>query len=1123
MKNVSKRLFCLMLVLAMVVGVLPVMAMAAEEPVQATIADSFLVGIWADTREGSSVSASKSYDSSTTTMWNPEVVQSYVGTPGIVYVLDQTYDITELTLIHKHRHYYYDVAVSANGTDYTDVATVNATTAPGYYSSDNTCTLTVDAKSVNYIKLTFTGNAQAGNVYVALYDISVMGNVSAEQVPTAAVEQPETVKATITAGTPVGTWLADRVGSASVSPEKSFDDSMSSMWNPQAASASYNAGEGIVYKLDKAYDITKLSLTFKRQHYFRVLVSEDGIDYTLLKTINTSNVASYYTDVDTASEVVCCNLNVNVTNIQYVKLMFTGEKNMVGFVALYDISAYGSVSAQQVQQEIVTATITDSILVGTWADTKVGTSIAATASYDSSTSTMWNPEAAKAYSGDPGIVYVLDKTYDITELTLIHKHRHYYYNVAVSEDGINYTSIANVNATTAPVYYSSDNTCTLTVDAKQVNYIKLSFTGNAQSGNVFVALYDISVKGSVSAQQIQTTPSAQPEAIEATITAGTPVGTWVADRVGSASVPPENSFDDSMSSMWNPQANSTSYNSGEGIVYTLDKAYDITKLSLTLKRQHYFEVLISEDGTNYTSLKTVIAGNAASHYTVVDAATEVVRCDLNVNATKIKYVKIMFAGNAVNNAFVALYDISIMGNVHTNTSGYAVIASGTPVGTWANDRVGLSSSPENSYDDSMISLWNPQSASIDFADGEGIVYTLDDSYDISEISLTFMRNHYFTLQVSGNGEAYKTLAIVNASNAETAYTVIDDTVVGKPVVRYDLDEEFEGIKYVKLLFSGHAGNTAFVSLYDIRIKGVISNTQEDVCEEHFYGDWIVEKAATYTEAGSRSKSCIYCGNTVTEEIPVLANPVTGYNIILRDKISVNFRMELAETDVIAITVGGETASYDRNDSAISVDVAAAQMTDSIVISINGIALPNTYSVRGYADYILDEENGFDDVTKNLVNAMLVYGGAAQEYFEYNTGSLASAGIEMSTVAPTGDSAAAVADNLDGINFYGATLVHKNKIAVRFYFSGSIDGLTTDQGDFVQKGDMYYIEVADINPQNIGDTIEVEVTDGTDSLTVSYSPLTYIVRMYEKADSSAATKALVKALYNYYLAALAYTN
>jgi len=105
-------------------------------------------------------------------------------------------------------------------------------------------------------------------------------------------------------------------------------------------------------------------------------------------------------------------------------------------------------------------------------------------------------------------------------------------------------------------------------------------------------------------------------------------------------------------------------------------------------------------------------------------------------------------------------------------------------------------------------------------------------------------------------------------------------------------------------------------------------------------------------------------------------------------------------------------------------------------------------------------------------------------------------------------------------------VHKSKIAVRFYFTGSIEGLTfTVNGETVEvgeKNEMHYVEIAGINPQELGDDVTVVVSNGTDSLTVSYSPLDYMIRMYNKADSTEATKTVVQALYGYYLAAASYT-
>ena len=67
-----------------------------------------------------------------------------------------------------------------------------------------------------------------------------------------------------------------------------------------------------------------------------------------------------------------------------------------------------------------------------------------------------------------------------------------------------------------------------------------------------------------------------------------------------------------------------------------------------------------------------------------------------------------------------------------------------------------------------------------------------------------------------------------------------------------------------------------------------------------------------------------------------------------------------------------------------------------------------------------------------------------------------------------------------------------------------------------------MEAANINPQDLGTDITVTVTNGTKNLSVVYSPLAYMIRMYEKAGSSDTTKALMQALYGYYQAAVAYT-
>ena len=69
---------------------------------------------------------------------------------------------------------------------------------------------------------------------------------------------------------------------------------------------------------------------------------------------------------------------------------------------------------------------------------------------------------------------------------------------------------------------------------------------------------------------------------------------------------------------------------------------------------------------------------------------------------------------------------------------------------------------------------------------------------------------------------------------------------------------------------------------------------------------------------------------------------------------------------------------------------------------------------------------------------------------------------------------------------------------------------------VTKDGLYYIDVEGINPQDLDETITVAVND---ALIVSYSPMHYMVRMNKKGMES--LKTLVKAMYNYHLAAEAF--
>ncbi len=272
--------------------------------------------------------------------------------------------------------------------------------------------------------------------------------------------------------------------------------------------------------------------------------------------------------------------------------------------------------------------------------------------------------------------------------------------------------------------------------------------------------------------------------------------------------------------------------------------------------------------------------------------------------------------------------------------------------------------------------------------------------------------------------------------------------------------------------------------------------------------------------------CSGCGHIYAgTNAPTIESPVSGWSITLQDDICVNFKIDLAPTDTVQTIVNGEPVSCTLTDTGFSVDVAAAQMCDPIAISINGQPLQETYSVRSYANAILNGD--YDAPTKELVKSMLLYGGAAQAFFGHSTDNLASEDISPLEAEPVGEIKTTVTGKLENLQFYGATLLHASKTAVRIYFTGSTEGLHfAANGQTVtalEKDGRYYVEIGGILPQELDKAVEVTVTDGTESMTVSYSPMDYILRMYRKTNSSEQIKSLVKALFGYYQAAKTYIS
>ncbi len=215
---------------------------------------------------------------------------------------------------------------------------------------------------------------------------------------------------------------------------------------------------------------------------------------------------------------------------------------------------------------------------------------------------------------------------------------------------------------------------------------------------------------------------------------------------------------------------------------------------------------------------------------------------------------------------------------------------------------------------------------------------------------------------------------------------------------------------------------------------------------------------------------------------------------------------------------------------IQAEMAVAQMTENVDLALKHSILQGTvhkkYSIRDYLVAIIDGD--YDQKTKDLCLELLNFGAMAQQYFQTNTNNLANSGYEIipSHNIPADIPAVSKSGGVSGITFYGTSLRFLSQTAVRFYFKADdgVDGyiFTIDGVEYepVAKDGMYYIETPGINPQYMNNVITVNITDGTDTLSVEYAPIWYFIRMHSKSEDN-TTKNLMTAAYSYYQEAAQY--
>lgn len=268
----------------------------------------------------------------------------------------------------------------------------------------------------------------------------------------------------------------------------------------------------------------------------------------------------------------------------------------------------------------------------------------------------------------------------------------------------------------------------------------------------------------------------------------------------------------------------------------------------------------------------------------------------------------------------------------------------------------------------------------------------------------------------------------------------------------------------------------------------------------------------------------------------------GHNVSLSDEIALNFYLKpnsplyLNNNQVtVSVTCGAAelvNALFDAEHQTnvvsgayrFSAELAAKQMADTLVLTVkygSTVLYTENYSVKQYADYILQHADRYSDETVSLVKAMLNYGGYVQEYFGYQTGALANAGLsETLPELPASGYATVVEGSVSGVSVE-ATLQLDAKIRVVFRVTKADAGqvLNCTGGEAVENGNVITVTSAGILPTEYATQQVLTVSGSGNTVTVRYSPMTYLVNQKDNANVSD----LVRALYAYHLAAVAYVG
>ena len=278
------------------------------------------------------------------------------------------------------------------------------------------------------------------------------------------------------------------------------------------------------------------------------------------------------------------------------------------------------------------------------------------------------------------------------------------------------------------------------------------------------------------------------------------------------------------------------------------------------------------------------------------------------------------------------------------------------------------------------------------------------------------------------------------------------------------------------------------------------------------------------------------------------------NVLNDEDAYVEFAREDGSKEIVMMKdIKAKTVEYKGETLyGASVKMVAREMTDTVTPTYYvtnpetneyDVTTGDAYRVVDYAQYVLTHTSEFKPEAINVVKAMLNYGSEAQTHFNYKKDTLANASLSAEDKTyddVTADTLASYAPKMEGsltgLTYHGSSVLLKSETTISHYFTLA-EGANIQDYTFTLKGKedkvltpkevsgKYVVDLENIFAKNLGKdyVLEVTVKGSQETFSASCSVLSYARAVMNDEKQPEELKTVVKALYKYNQAAIAFAN